>query len=45
MDTTYLKMTARVLSSSVSFLAYIVLEPPSGLNQYRLAAVPLVACA
>ena len=45
MDTTYLKMTAPILSSFDSFLGYIALEPPSWINQCRLAAVPLVACA
>jgi hypothetical protein len=45
MDTTYLKMTAPILSSFDSFLGYIALEPPSWINQCRLAVVPLVACA
>jgi hypothetical protein len=36
MDTTYLKMTARMLSSFDLLLGYIVLEPPSWIKQCRL---------
>ncbi len=36
MDTTYLKMTARMFSCFDLLLGYIVLEPPSWINQCRV---------